>query len=120
MTVSEMQHESHPTSAAGEVTIRPLEESDLDVADRIMRIAFGTYLNAPDPLQVFGDSDHVHTRFRSAPDSAWAAELGGDVVGSNFATRWGSFGFFGPLTVRVDLWDRGIASRLLEPVMEAF
>jgi hypothetical protein len=35
-------------------------------------------------------------------------------VGSNFATSWGSVGFFGPLTVRPDLWDRGIAGRLVE------
>ena len=29
-------------------------------------------------------------------------------------------GFFGPLSVRPDLWDRGIARRLLDPVMERF
>ena len=40
--------------------------------------------------------------------------------GSVFATRWGSFGSFGPLTVHPDLWDRGIASRLLRPVLESF
>ena len=103
-----------------EVRIRPLEEPDLDVADSIMRIAFGTYLKAPDPFNVFGDSDYVHTRFRAAPECAFAAERGGEIVGSNFATRWGSFGFFGPLTVRTDLWDQGIAGRLIEPVLELF
>jgi GNAT superfamily N-acetyltransferase len=100
--------------------IRQLEERDLDEADRIMRIAFGTYLKAPNPIEVFGDGDWVHTRYRADPRAAFCAELGGEVVGSIFATRWGSFGFFGPLTVRVDLWDRGIASRLMEPVMELF
>jgi GNAT superfamily N-acetyltransferase len=44
----------------------------------------------------------------------------GEVVGSNFATRWGSFGFFGPLTVRQDLWDGGIGSRLTEPIIDLF
>jgi hypothetical protein len=34
------------------------------------------------------------------------AEADGDVVGSVFATRWGAFGFFGPLTVHIELWDR--------------
>jgi N-acetylglutamate synthase-like GNAT family acetyltransferase len=42
------------------------------------------------------------------------------LVGSNFATNWGSVGFFGPLTVRPDLWDRGVASRLMEPIMACF
>jgi predicted N-acetyltransferase YhbS len=102
------------------VTVRRLEDSDLEAADHIMRTAFGTFLGVPDPLTVFGDADYVTTRFRAAPDCAWAAELDGELVGSNFATCWGSFGFFGPLTVRVDLWDRGIGSRLMEPVLEAF
>jgi ribosomal protein S18 acetylase RimI-like enzyme len=100
--------------------IRPLEERDLDEADRIMRTAFGTYLKAPNPIEVFGDGDWVHTRYHADTSAAFCAELHGEVVGSNFATGWGSFGFFGPLTVRVDLWDRGIASRLMDPVMELF
>jgi predicted N-acetyltransferase YhbS len=107
-------------AAQGNLEIRPLEERDLDEADRIMRIAFGTYLKAPNPIEVFGDGDWVHTRYHADPAAAFCAELDGEVVGSNFATRWGSFGFFGPLTVRVDLWDQGIAIRLMEPVMDLF
>jgi len=42
------------------------------------------------------------------------------VVGSNLATNWGSVGFFGPLTVRPDLWDKGISRQLMEPVMQKF
>ncbi len=103
-----------------ELVVRTLREDDLEVADHVMRMAFGTYLKAPDPLQVFGDADYVRTRFAAAPGCAFAAELDGEVVGSNFATRWGSFAFFGPLTVRVDLWGRGIASRLMEPVLKLF
>ena len=102
------------------VTVRPLRETDLAAADHIMRVAFGTFLGVPDPVTVFGDADYVKTRFIAAPDCAWAAEIDGEIVGSNFATRWGSFGFFGPLTVRIDLQDRGIGSRLMEPVIEAF
>ena len=74
----------------------------------------------PDPVTVFGDASYVKTRFLAAPDCAWAAEIDGEVVGSNFATRWGSFAFFGPLTVRVDLQDRGIGSRLMETILGAF
>jgi GNAT superfamily N-acetyltransferase len=93
---------------------------DLDSADRTMRLAFGTFHGLPDPAVAFGDRDYVRTRFRAAPDCAWVAEVEGDVVGSVFAARWGSFGFFGPLTVHPGLWDRGIASRLLRPVLESF
>jgi Acetyltransferase (GNAT) domain len=41
-------------------------------------------------------------------------------VGSNIATNWGSVGFFGPLTVHPEHWNRGIGSRLMEPTMEVF
>ena len=82
-----------------QIRIRPLEERDLAEADRILRLAFGTFLGLPDPLKMFGDSDFVYTRFRAAPDSALAAEADGQLVGSNFVTHWGSFGFFGPLSV---------------------
>ena len=62
----------------------------------------------------------MRTRFRAAPDCAWAAEVDGEVVGSVFAARWGTFGFFGPLTTRPDVWDGGVGGRLMEPVTEAF
>ena len=112
--------QQQPPRAVADVVIRPLQEGDLDAADRVMRIAFGTFLGAPDPMMVFGDLDYVRSRFAAEPTWAFAAELDGEVVGSNFATRWGSFGFFGPVTVRVDLWDRGIAGRLMEPIMDLF
>jgi len=102
------------------VTVRLLRDADLDEADRIMRIAFGTFLGLPDPASFMGDGAYVRPRWRMDPSAAFAAEMDGTVVGSNFATNWGSIGFFGPLSVRPDLWDRGIASRLMEPVMERF
>jgi len=102
------------------VHVRPLHEQDLDAADRVLRLAFGTIRGLADPDAAFGDSDLVRTRFRAAPEHAWAAELDGDVVGSVFAAHWGSFGVLGPLTVDPGRWDRGIGGRLLEPVLEAF
>ena len=95
-------------------------EDDLDAADRITRLAFGTYRGLPDPGAAFGDTESVRTRFKAAPDCAWVAEVDGEVVGSVLAARWGSFGFFGPLAVHPEWWDRGVGSRLLEPVLEAF
>jgi len=103
---------------ADDVIIRPLEDADLVVADRVMRLAFGTLIGLPDPAAFLGDASYVGHRWQAAP--AFVAELNGEVVGSNFATRWGSLGLFGPLTTRPDLWNRGIAGRLMEPVMALF
>lgn len=102
------------------VTVRLLREADLDAADRIMRLAFGTFIGLPDPSQFMGDADYVRTRWRADPSAALAAEVAGELVGTNFATRWGSVGFFGPLTIRPDLWNQGIAQQLLRPTMELF
>jgi predicted N-acetyltransferase YhbS len=100
--------------------VRPMRAEDVDSADRVLRRAFGTIRGLPDPTATFGDAESVRTRFRTAPDCAWAAEVDGEVVGTVFAARWGSFAFLGPLTVHPDLWDRGIGSLLLSPVLEAF
>lgn len=102
-----------------EPTIRPLTERDLDAADHIMRVAFGTFLGVPDPPTFFGDAQFVRTRFRAAPENAWAAELDGRVVGSVFAARWGSFGWLGPLTTHPDVWDTGVGGLLVGPVLAA-
>src|SRR5947209_3409748 len=103
-----------------EVTVRQLRENELSAADRIFRLAFGTFLGLPDPSQFSGDGDYIRTRWRAQPDAAFAADYEGELAGSNFAARWGSVGFFGPLTVRPDLWDKRIGKRLLEPVMDCF
>jgi GNAT superfamily N-acetyltransferase len=100
--------------------IRPMASHDVATADRVMRVSFGTFLGATDPATTFGEAQFVRTRFVAEPSWAFVAEHQGEVVGSVFATRWGSFGFFGPLTVRPDLWDRGIARQLMEPVVALF
>lgn len=102
------------------ITIRPLTEHDLPAAGRIVSLAFGTFLGAPEPEKFWADLDYAQTRWRADPMAAFGAEMDGTVVGSNFATRWGSVGFFGPLTIRPDLWDRGIGKRLMEPIMALF
>ncbi len=85
-----------------------------------MRSAFGTIFGVPEPETFMGDRGCVRPRWQTDPASAFAAEIDGEVVGSNFATCWGSVGFFGPLTVRPDLWDRGIGKALMEPIIESF
>ena len=36
------------------------------------------------------------------------------------ASNWGSLGFFGPLTVAPEYWDRASAQHLLDATMELF
>lgn len=100
--------------------IRPLEERDLDEAATIMRHAFGTFLGAPDLDTFWTDFDYAHGRFAAKHVAAFAADEDGALAGSNFATRWGSFGFFGPLSIRPSLWERGIAQPLVAAVCGAF
>ena len=52
--------------------------------------------------------------------ASFGATLDGELVGSNFATNWGSVGFLGPLSVRPDLQERGIAQALLAKTLEQF
>ncbi len=62
---------------ADDVVVRPLAGADLDEADRIFRVAFGTFLGAPEPEKFFGDSDSLRTRWRADPAGALAAYTGG-------------------------------------------
>jgi GNAT superfamily N-acetyltransferase len=103
-----------------EVIVRPMQEEDLDEADRIMRLAFGTFLGMPEPLKFNGDADVVHTRYWADPPAALAAEVDGRIVGSNFALDWGSMGIFGPLTIHPEYWNKGVARLLLDHTMKIF
>ncbi|BCQ10864.1 hypothetical protein JMUB5695_04323 [Mycobacterium heckeshornense] len=98
---------------ASDVVIRPLREADLPAASLICRRAFGTFLGAPDPGTFWADREYVRSRWRTDPAAALAAEVDGSLVGSNLVTRWGSFGFFGPLTVEPAWWNQRVAQRLL-------
>lgn len=116
-----MNGESFPEETAKRgIIVRPLRESELLTADRVMRLAFGTFIGVPDPVSFMGDAGYVRTRWKADPSVAFAAEVNNEVVGSNFATRWGSVGFFGPLTIRPDLWDQGLGQRLMEPILHSF
>ena len=107
------------TDATG-VHVRPLAAEDLDEADRICRVAFGTFLQVPEPETFLGDAELVRTRWKADPGAALAAELDGRLAGSNFAANWGSIGFFGPLSIAPEYWNRAIAQRLLDATMDLF
>src|SRR5437763_15617336 len=101
------------------VVVRALVESDLPEAQRIIHRAFGTFFGVPD-LEKFWFPPYAHTRFGAEHIASFAAEQDGKLVGSNFATNWGSVGFFGPLPTRPDLWDAGIGQRLVAAACDAF
>jgi GNAT superfamily N-acetyltransferase len=105
---------------ASQPAVSALAESDLPEAARIVRLAFGTFIGVPDPENFWNDRDYVYGRQRAAHVASFAAKLDGQLVGSNFATKWGSVGFFGPLTVRPELQERGVARALLARTMEQF
>ena len=102
------------------VRVRPLAAGDLDDADRICRVAFGTFNGAPEPERFFGDAEMVRTRWQADPGAALAADLDGRLAGSVLAANWGSVGYFGPLTVAPEHWDQAIAKRLLDATMDLF
>ena len=82
------------------LSIRPLTVHALSGASRIIQLAFGIFLGAPEPEQFWADIDYAHTCWCADPAAAFGAEINGELVGSNFATNWGSVGFCGPLSIR--------------------
>jgi GNAT superfamily N-acetyltransferase len=102
------------------VQIGQLRETELEDARRIVCLAFGTFLGIPNPLEFMGDRDLVSPRWRSRNTKVLAAREDGKLVGVNVTTRWGSFGFFGPLSVLPDYWNRGVAQQLLAATTKVF
>jgi len=102
------------------IRVNALKPSELEEADRIVRLAFGTFLGMPDPMTFMGDREYLGPRIRSKNVKALAARDGDRLIGSNLATRWGCFGFFGPLTVLPEYWDRGVAQKLIEATVGVF
>jgi len=41
------------------ITVRPLQETELSTADSIMRLAFGTFIGLPAPMSFMGDAAYV-------------------------------------------------------------
>lgn len=75
------------------IVIRQMNENDLEQADKIMKLAFGTFLGLPEPISFIGDADYVHTRYHADPSAALVAEIDGKIVGSNFALHWVASGY---------------------------
>ncbi len=101
-----------------DIEIRPLTDNDIDRAYEIYKLAFGTFLGLPRPLQFAGDAALVPTRYKNDPSAAFGAFDGERLIGANFAARWGTQGGFGPLIIDPAYWDKGIASMLMGPAMD--
>jgi GNAT superfamily N-acetyltransferase len=93
--------------------IRPLTAADVPAADRIFRLAFGTFLGLPEPERFAGDAAYVAPRWQTDPTAAFAVDVDGQLAGSNFVSRWGSVGVVGPLTIHPQYWDRGLGRELM-------
>lgn len=102
------------------IVIRNMREEDLAAADRIFRIAFGTFLRLPDPSSFAGDADYVRGRWAAWPEAAFVAERDGEVAGSILSVRRGSFAFFGPLTIRPEHWEGGMAKQLVQATVDVY
>ena len=103
------------------ITVGALRTNEIEEADRIFRLAFGTFLGLPDPTQFMGDRNMVQSRVTARNTKSLAARDGnGRLVGTNLITRWGSSAFFGPLTVLPEYWDRGVAQKLLIATVKIF
>jgi GNAT superfamily N-acetyltransferase len=102
------------------VKIGRLKKTEWKEADRIFRLAFGTFLGMSNPSDFASDRDMLISRCQARHVKALAARENGRLIGSNLITRWGSFAFLGPLTVLPEYWDRGVAQRLLEATIKIF
>lgn len=107
-------------SKSQSIQVGPLRKDELPEAGRIVRLAFGTFLGLPNPLEFMDDRDFMTPRWHARNTAVLAAREGRKLIASNVITRWGSFGFFGPLTVLPEYWSRGVAQQLLAATVKVF
>ncbi|WP_293329821.1 GNAT family N-acetyltransferase [Microcoleus sp. CAWBG58] len=100
------------------ISIRLLRENELSPGEHILRLAFGTLIGLPQTTDFCSDANYVETRSQIDLTAAFAAEVDGQLVGSNIAVCWGSVGFWEPLRVHPDSWGRGVAQRLIDSLNE--
>lgn len=111
-----VDHGDAPARRLGaSVVVRTAAEHELAPADAVLRAAFDAHTGQTNRL---GDAEYLRNRWRSDPRRVVVAEVGGEVLGSNAMTAWGSVGWFGPLSVAPALWRRGVADSLVEAAHE--
>jgi hypothetical protein len=98
-----------------------LTRDDLPEARRIFCAAFGTFLGASNLENFWADRDYVYGRFGAEHVASFAAELDGELVGSNFAIRWVASAFSGPIrSMRPEQQGRSGGKALVETVSNQF
>jgi GNAT superfamily N-acetyltransferase len=102
------------------VKVGPLKQAELEEADQIFRLAFGTFIGLPNPAEFMAGRNLVISRWHAPHVKALGARENGRLVGVNMTARWGSFGFLGPLIVLPEYWDRGIAKQLMDATVQLF
>jgi len=103
-----------------DIVIRHMTEDDIQEADRIIRLAFGTFRGYDNPEEYRADARYANPRYNADPSASFVAELNDKIIGSNFGLHWGSVGIFGPLAVHPEHWNKGVGSKLMEPIMRCF
>jgi len=63
-----------PNKVLTSLSVRAMREADLAEARRIFRIAFGTFVGAPDPESFWADREYVFTRWRADPGGSLVTE----------------------------------------------
>ncbi|HUB96149.1 MAG TPA: GNAT family N-acetyltransferase [Stellaceae bacterium] len=101
---------------ADSVSIRAMTAQDFDEADRVRRLAFGTYFQVPEPMQ-FGGDRSLQSRWNAYPGGGVVAVSGDRIVGMAFASELGSFGMLGPVAVLPEFWRQGVARQLMAAVV---
>lgn len=111
-----------------DVKTMPETREVLVEADRIAKIAFGDYLNRP-PDAVWGDASYLSRGWRAPPGVSSARKwqyralgvyVDGKLVGLNYITVWGRYGYFGPLAILPEYQGNGLAIRLLDATESVF
>ena len=103
-----------------DLVLNALSSGELSRAEAVFRLAFGTFVGAPEPENFFSDRDFIRSRHGAPHVAAFAAKIDGEIVGTSFATDWGSVGVLGPLTVHPSFQGHGVARALMSRTMEQF
>ncbi|KAJ3325522.1 hypothetical protein HDU76_013151 [Blyttiomyces sp. JEL0837] len=98
------------------ITIRQITHDEAELiarGDAICRNAFNTFTGHPN---LFGDGDIYFNRIACDYSTvlAYGAFDNNELVGSALLTRWGSFGFIGPVSVDPSKQNQGVAQLLLK------
>jgi GNAT superfamily N-acetyltransferase len=91
-----------------------MEQADLEAADRVYRLAFGTQFGLKDPSQFRGDAQLALTRYAGDPSTCFVAEKAGRIIGSVFGMDWGGVFIVGPLSVDPAHWRGGVGRVLMD------